>query len=280
MLWISIALLSCNSETIILLFLPQHTSSMSLSLVTPLPRSPSVFGALAQVTIVRTVPSASVPIAISPLPDTLRLLVCPPNATYAADGDIAIDSVPLELVMYVIEEATSLMIVRLMFFALSRLPISLGIPLIRNRHLPHGVLIEPGVRLYEGGNVTVFLLTHGVFLLSFFRLLHILLVCVFTIGFIAWSSWVCLTLLSLNFNPCRSPSITTGQGDTSLLILAYYLDLYLRTASSSNQFYCISYMFLITYIFLSCSMKFYAYASHSISSLPHTLYFLFLFYAI
>ena len=76
--------------------------------------------------------------------------------------------------MYVIEEATSLTIVCLMFFPLSRLPISLGIPLIRDRHLPHGILIEPGVRLYEGGNVTVYLLTHGIFLLSFFRRTHIL----------------------------------------------------------------------------------------------------------
>ena len=144
------------------------------SLVTPLPPSPSAFGALAQVTIARTAPSTSVPIATSPLPDTLRLLVCPPNVTYVAAGDIATDSVPLELVTYVIEEATSLMIVRLMFFPLSRLPISLGIPLIWDRCLPHGVLIKPGVRLYEGGNVTVCLLTHSIFLLSFFRRTHIL----------------------------------------------------------------------------------------------------------
>ena len=93
----------------------------------------------------RTVPSTPAPIATSPLPDTLRLLVCPPNATYVADGDIAISSVPLEPVTYEIEEATSLTIVRLMFFPLSRLPISLGIPLIQDRRLPRGVLIEPGV---------------------------------------------------------------------------------------------------------------------------------------
>ena len=144
------------------------------SLVTPPLLSLSAFGALAQVTIVRTAPSMSVPIATSPPLVTLRLLVCPPNATYVADGDIATDSVPLELVTYVIEEATSLTIVCLMFFPLSRLPISLGIPLIQDRCLPHGVLIEPGVRLYEGGNVTICLLTHGIFLLSFFRYTHIL----------------------------------------------------------------------------------------------------------
>ena len=93
----------------------------------------------------RTVPSMSVPTVTSPPPDTLRLLVCPPNATYAANGDIVIDSVPLKFVTYAIKEAISLTIVCLIFFPLNRLPISLGIPLTQDRHLPHGVLIEPGV---------------------------------------------------------------------------------------------------------------------------------------
>ena len=78
---------------------------MSLSLAALLPFVPNAFGALAQVTIVRTAPSTSAPIATSLLLDTLRLLVCPPNATYIADGDIVIDSVPLEFVVYAIEEA-------------------------------------------------------------------------------------------------------------------------------------------------------------------------------
>ena len=160
------------------------------SLVALLLPSPSVFGALAQVTIARTAPSTSAPIATSLLLDTLRLLVCPPNVTYIADGDIATDSVPLELVTYVIEEATSLTIVCLMFFPLSRLPISLGIPLIRDRHLPHGVLIKPGVQLYKRGNVTICLLTHGIFLFSFFRHTHIL----FSICSYDWIH--CLILLS------------------------------------------------------------------------------------
>ena len=154
------------------------------SLVAPLPPSPSAFGALAQVTIARTAPSTSVPTAMSLPQDTLRLLVCPPNATYVADEDIATDSVPLELVTYVIEEAMLLTIVRLMFFPLSRLPISLGVHLTQDRCLPHGVLIEPGVRLYDGGNVTICLLTHGIFMFSFLRRTHILFVCVLTIGFI------------------------------------------------------------------------------------------------
>ena len=132
----------------------------------------------------------SAPIATSLLQDTLRLLVRPPNANFVADGDIVLDSVPLECVTYVIEEATSLTIARLLFFPLSRLPISLGIPLTRDRRLPQRVLIEPGVRLYEGGNVTVHLLSHGIFLLSFIQRTHLLF------GMCSYD-WVhCLILLS------------------------------------------------------------------------------------
>ena len=124
---------------------------------------------MVQVTIARTAPSTSAPTATPPLQDTLKPLVFLPNATFAADGDIAPDFVPHESVTYVTEEATSLTIARLLFFPLNRPPISLGSPLTRDRHLPRGVLIEPGVRLYEGGNVTVHLLYHGIFLFSALR---------------------------------------------------------------------------------------------------------------
>ena len=112
--------------------------------------------------------------------------------------------------------------------------------------------------------VTVCLLTHGIFLLSFFHRTHILF------GICSYD-WVhCLILLS-SFNSfhwtltlCRSSSITTGQGYTLLLISAYHFDSYLWTVSSSNQFYRIGYIFLLTTFILSCSMMFYAYVSHSI----------------
>ena len=93
---------------------------------------------------------------------------------FAVDGDIVTDSVLPGLVTYAIEEATSLMIFHLMFFPLSRLPISLGVPLTPDRSLPHGVLIEPGVQLYKGGNVTIGLLTSGIFLFSLLRWTHLL----------------------------------------------------------------------------------------------------------
>ena len=129
---------------------------------------------MVQVTIVKTVPSTSAPTAIPPPQDTLKPLVFLPNATFAADGDIAPDFVHHESVTYVTEEATSLMIARLLFFPLNRPPISLGSLPTRDRLLPHGVLIEPGVRLYEGGNVTVHLLYHGIFLFSFLHRTHLL----------------------------------------------------------------------------------------------------------
>ena len=100
---------------------------------------------MVQVTIVKTVPSTSAPTATPPPQDTLKPLVCLPSATFAADGDIAPDFVPHECVTYVTKEATSLTIARLLFFPLNRPPISLGIPPTRDRHLPRGVLIEPGV---------------------------------------------------------------------------------------------------------------------------------------
>ena len=122
----------------------------------------------------KTVPSTSVPTVTPPPQDTLKPLVYLPSATFATDGDIAPDFVPHEPVTYVIEEATSLTIARLLFFPLNRPPISLGTLQTWDRHLPRGVLIEPGVRLYEGGNVTVCLLHHGTFLFSFLRRTHLL----------------------------------------------------------------------------------------------------------
>ena len=124
---------------------------------------------MVQVTIVKTVPSTSAPTATPPPQDTLKPLVCLPSATFAADGDIAPDFAPHECVTYVTEEATSLTIARLLFFPQNRPPISLGSLPTRDRLLPRGVLIEPGVRLYEGGNVTVHLLYHGIFLFSVLR---------------------------------------------------------------------------------------------------------------
>ena len=129
---------------------------------------------MVQVTIAKIVPSTSAHTATPPPQDTLKPLVCLPNATFAADGDIAPDFVPQEYVTYVTKEATSLTIARLLFFPLNRLPISLGTLPTQDRHLPRGVLIEPGVRLYEGGNVTVYLLYHGTFLFSFSRCTHLL----------------------------------------------------------------------------------------------------------
>ena len=52
--------------------------------------------------------------------------------------------------------------------------VSLEVPLTLDRNLPCGVLIEPGVRLYKGGNVMICLLASGIFLFSFHRQTHLL----------------------------------------------------------------------------------------------------------
>ena len=147
---------------------------MSLSPAIQLRSLQSVFSALVEVIIEKIAPTTSAPIAISPLPVILKPLVCLSNATFAVAGDIVIGSVLPESVTYAIEEVMSLTTVQLTFFSWNRLPISLDLPLCLDRDLPSGVLIEPGVRLYEGGNVTVCLLTNGVFLLSLHQRTHLL----------------------------------------------------------------------------------------------------------
>ena len=97
--------------------------------------------------------------------DTLRLLVCLYNATFAVDGNIVPDSVLPGFVMCAIKEVMSLtIIVQLILFYWSRLSISLDLPLLSDRNSSRRILIEPGVQLYEGGNVMICLLFNGLLL--------------------------------------------------------------------------------------------------------------------
>jgi hypothetical protein len=84
------------------------------------------------------------------------------------------DSVRLDYVVCAIQEDTWLTTVRLHIFQSLRPPISLGLLQIPDRNSPRGVLIELGVRMYEGGNVTVHILSHHVYLFSFLRRTHLL----------------------------------------------------------------------------------------------------------
>jgi hypothetical protein len=140
----------------------------------PLPPSPSVFGAIVEVTIERTAPTISAPTAMFPPPVILRRHALLSNATFVVDGDMEPDFVQLDYVVCAIQEDTWLTTVRLHTFQSPRPPISLGLLQTPDRNSPRGILIELGVRMYEGGNVTVHLLSHRVYLFSFLRRTHLL----------------------------------------------------------------------------------------------------------
>jgi hypothetical protein len=157
-------------------FSPPPLASLNLpSLDDPLPPSPNAFGVAIWVTIERTAPNMSVPTAVS-LPLATRFpLVSLSNATFAVDGDIPPAFVLPGCVQYVIDTDMCRATVRLRRFLLNRLPVSLMRPPPSHPDHPRGVLIEPGARLYEGGNVTVFLLFHHILLFSFTRRTHMFL---------------------------------------------------------------------------------------------------------
>jgi hypothetical protein len=140
----------------------------------PLLPSPSVFGAVVEVTIERTVPTIFAPTAMFPPPVILRRHALLSNATFVVDGDMEPDSVQLDYVVCAIQEDTWLTTVRLHTFQSLRPPISLGLLQTPDRNSPRGILIELGVRMYEGGNVTVHILSHRVYLFSFLRRTHLL----------------------------------------------------------------------------------------------------------
>jgi hypothetical protein len=134
----------------------------------------NAFGAVVEVIIERTVPTTSVPTATSPLPVILQCHALLSNATFAVDGNMEPDSVQLDYVVCAIQEDTWLTTVRLCTFQSLRPPISLGLLQTPDRNSPRGILIELGVRLYEGGNVTVHILSHRIYLFSFLRRTHLL----------------------------------------------------------------------------------------------------------
>jgi hypothetical protein len=111
---------------------------------------------------------------MSPLQVTLSPLVSLSNANFAVDGDMGPAFVLPDSVVCAIQEDMLLTIVHLHTFPLNRPPISTGPPLTQDRISPRGILIELGVRWYEGGNVTIHLLHHRVYLFSFLCKTHLL----------------------------------------------------------------------------------------------------------
>jgi hypothetical protein len=67
----------------------------------PLPPLPSVFGAVVEVTIKRTVPTISAPTVTFPLPVILPHLALLSNATSVVDGDMESNFVQLDSVVCV-----------------------------------------------------------------------------------------------------------------------------------------------------------------------------------
>ena len=156
------------------LSLPPLESSTSLSAVDPHPPSLSAFGVMISVIIEKTAHSTSAPIVVNLPPDIPPLLVSLPNATFAVDGAMPLVSVQSESARFVVNMGMWRMIVRLRHFPLNRQCIFTQVPLPLTQVPSNGVLIEPGAQLYEGGNVTIFLLFHNLLLLVCSRHVHIL----------------------------------------------------------------------------------------------------------
>jgi hypothetical protein len=99
--------------------------------------------------------------------DILPPLALLSNVTFVVNGNIVLASVQPDSVVCTIQEDTLLTTVHLHTFPLNRPPIFMGLLPTWDRICPRGVLIELGVRWYEGGNVTIHILSHRVYLFSF-----------------------------------------------------------------------------------------------------------------
>ena len=153
---------------------PPLESSTCLSAADPHLPSPNAFSVMISVIIEKIAHSTSVPIVVNQPPDTPPLLVSLPNATFAVDGATPLASVQSKSAQFVVNMGMWWMTVRLRHFPLNRQHIFMQVPLPLNQVPSNGVLIEPGAQLYEGGNVTIFLLSHNLFLLVCLRRIHIL----------------------------------------------------------------------------------------------------------
>ena len=144
---------------------PLRASFTSLSAVDPHLLSLSAFGVMISVIIERIAHSTFAPIVVNLPPDTPPLLVSLPNVTFAVDGAMPLASVRSEFVQFVVNMGMWRMTVRLRRFLLNRQHIFTQVPLPLTQVPSNGVLIEPGAQLYEGCNVTIFLVFHNLLLL-------------------------------------------------------------------------------------------------------------------
>ena len=147
-------------------FLPNRNKFASLL---PL-QIPLVSSAFAMVTIGRTVMNTAVPTAIPLLWVTLLNNVLPSSVISVTTGNIAANFVPIKTVEFALYQGTLWVTVLLCVFSHPSC-----LPFMEDPHLPlsslwpeRGLLIKPGVQLYEGGNVTIFILFPHILLISFF----------------------------------------------------------------------------------------------------------------
>jgi hypothetical protein len=155
--------------------------------------SPSAFSAAIQVTIEKIAPTLSA-LTVTPPPQvTLPPLVLLSNVTFVVVGNMVPNFVQFDSLVCTIQENMWLITVHLHTFQLNRPPISMGLIPTWDRNCHRGILIELGVRLYEGGNVTIHILHHCVYLFSFLQCTHLLW------GWYSYNWFHCLYLVGSHF---------------------------------------------------------------------------------
>jgi hypothetical protein len=134
-----------------------------------LPLSLNAFSTIVEVIIEKIALTTSVPTAMSLPQVTLPPPALLSNTTFAVVGNMELDFVLLDNVVCAIQEDMWLTTVHLHTFQSNRPPISMGLLPTPDKSSPRGVLIALGVRLYKGGNVTVHIVHHCVYLFSFLQ---------------------------------------------------------------------------------------------------------------
>ena len=130
----------------------------------------AAFSVILSVTYERTAPTIHALTATSPPPATLCVVAYLSDATSVVIGDIVTDTVPTVTAGFALNQATSSIYVHLLTYpapflwrATTNEPLFPGITFWGKP----GLTIEPGARLYEGGNVTIYLLFHRLVLFVF-----------------------------------------------------------------------------------------------------------------
>ena len=136
------------------------------------PLTPSASTVIAMVTIAKIVQTTPVLIVTQPHQATPLVFASWSDATSVVTGDILTSSAPTTTVEFAVTLGTSWIIVLLNVFLHPRQQPSMADPplLLPRTFTMRGILVESGIRVYEGGNVTIFLLHPHILLLSSFSI--------------------------------------------------------------------------------------------------------------